>query len=279
MSWFRHDQLWNDFRANIHDLEHLHFAGGEPLVMPEVLKALEICIETGAASKIELTFNTNVTKIPNRHRQLWPKFKTVNLLCSIDAWGPLNDYIRHPSKWSVIEQNLDLIDREHEQLNLGWATISTTVQIYNIFHLDELIEYLHRRFDFIRPMPNLVHLTFPDHFNIQFLPDELKKIALQGLKDLRAQLSERGKTSSLNQIDGIVSYMQMAKYSPYVINEFCRITHAYDQLRDEDLTALIPEMAALIKAYNDGKIGSHIELAISRGEQLAERFKNRFRKV
>ena len=71
MTWFDSQQLWDDFRTHCQDLEHLHFAGGEPLIIPEVQKALEICVDEGVAGNIELTFNTNVTKIPQRHRELW----------------------------------------------------------------------------------------------------------------------------------------------------------------------------------------------------------------
>jgi len=275
MDWFQSAQLWADFVANIHDLEHLHFAGGEPLLMPEVQKALEICVETGAASQIELTFNTNITRIPKRHRQLWPQFKTVNLLCSIDALGALNDYIRHPSKWAKIEHNLDIIDRQHEQLNLGWATISTTVQIYNIFKLVDLLEYTHRRFSFIRPMPNLVHLSLPDYFNIQYLPDGLKKLAARRLNNFRQQLSAKGETSALNQIDGIVRYMQMADHSPHMINEFRRVTAAYDRLRGESLITLVPELKPLMESGGARSLGNRVNLAISRGEWLAARIKKR----
>ena len=170
MTWFHNQQLWDDFTTHCHDLEHLHFAGGEPLIIPEVQKALEICVEQGASGNIELTFNTNMTKIPARHRELWPQFKSVNLLCSIDAYGELNDYIRYPAKWIRLARNLDIIDQQHEELNLARATLSVTVQIYNIFHLHELIEYSHEHFSFIRAMPNLVHLSIPDYLTFSTCP-------------------------------------------------------------------------------------------------------------
>ena len=201
MTWFHNQQLWDDFRTHCHDLEHLHFAGGEPLIIPEVLKALEICVEQGVAENIELTFNTNVTKIPARHRELWPQFKSVNLLCSIDAYGELNDYIRYPAKWIRLARNLDIIDQQHEELNVGSATLSVTVQIYNIFHLHELIDYARERFSFIRAIPNLVHLSIPDYFNIQHLPDELKTQAIERLQALKDRLVKAEVTDGLNQID------------------------------------------------------------------------------
>jgi len=273
MTWFHNQQLWDDFTDHCRDLEHLHFAGGEPLIIPEVLKALEICVAEGVAGNIELTFNTNVTKIPPRHRELWPKFRSVNLLCSIDAFGPLNDYIRYPAKWARLAHNLDFIDQHHEELNLGRATLSVTVQIYNIFHLHELIGYCQGRFRFIRAIPNLVHLSIPDYFNIQHLPGELKQLAAERLNVLKTRLVMAGETDGLNQIDSVLAYLGMGEHSPYLMNEFKRVTAIFDRLRGESVTALVPELKPLMDAPDNAE--GKLRLAISQARWLGGKIRNR----
>ena len=276
MTWFHNQQLWDDFTAHCHDLEHLHFAGGEPLIIPEVLKALEICVEQGVAGQIELTFNTNMTKIPARHRELWPQFKSVNLLCSIDAYGELNDYIRYPAKWIRLARNLDIIDQQHEALNLGQATLSVTVQIYNIFHLHELIDYCHERFSFIRTVPNLVHLSIPDYFNIQHLPDDLKQEAIERLRALKERLVLAGETEGLNQIDSVLSYISMGEHSLYLMKEFQRVTRVFDRLRGECLTELVPELSPLMEdSALTGQASNKLKLAISQAKWLSGKIRNR----
>ena len=276
MTWFQRGQLWDDFTTHCHDLEHLHFAGGEPLIIPEVQKALEICIEQGVAGDIELTFNTNMTKLPKRHRELWPKFKSVNLLCSIDAYGELNDYIRYPAKWIRLARNLDIIDQQHKELNLGRATLSVTVQIYNIFHLHELIDYCSERFNFIRTIPNLVHLSIPEYFNVQHLPDELKQLAIERLATLKARLVTEGKTDGLNQIDSVLTYLGMGEHSPYLMSEFKRVTSTFDRLRGESISALVPELSSLMEdtVGTDGKL----KLAISQAKWLGGKVRNRLQR-
>ena len=273
MTWYNNQQLWDDFTAHCRDLEHLHFAGGEPLIIPEVLKALEICVNEGVAGNIELTFNTNATKIPPRHRELWPQFKTVNLLCSIDAYGPLNDYIRYPAKWTRLAHNLDIIDQHHEELNLGSATLSVTVQIYNIFHLHELIEYCQGRFKFIRTIPNLVHLSIPDYFNIQHLPDDLKQLAAERLQALKTRLVLAGESEGLNQIDSVLAYLGTGEHSAYLMNEFKRVTAIFDRLRGESVTALVPELQTLME--ESGSADSKLKLAISQARWLGGKIRNR----
>jgi len=276
MTWFHNQQLWDDFSTHCHDLEHLHFAGGEPLIIPEVQKVLEICVEQGVAGNIELTFNTNMTKIPARHRELWPKFKSVNLLCSIDAYGELNDYIRYPAKWIRLARNLDIIDQQHEELNLGSATLSVTVQIYNIFHLHELIDYCHERFSFIRSMPNLVHLSIPDYFNIQHLPDDLKQLAVDRLQSLKDKLTLAGETAGLNQVDSVLAFISMGEHSPYLMNEFKRVTAIFDRLRGESVTKLVPELQALME--ESANADSKFKLAISQARWLSGKIRNRLQR-
>ena len=277
MSWFHNEQLWDDFRTHCQDLEHLHFAGGEPLIMPEVQKALELCVELGVANRIELTFNTNITRIPARHRALWPHFKSVNLICSIDAHGQLNDYIRFPAKWSRLAGNLETIEQQHEALNLGWVTLSATVQIYNIFNLHELIEYAHAHFSFIRPMPGLIPLSIPDYFNIQHLPGDLKQQASTRLGKLRARLADEGVSEDLEQIDNILSYLSLGDHSPHLMNEFKRVTGVFDQLRGESITGLVPELHPLMEEQTRSvRLRDWLNRMISHGRWIGHRVKKKF---
>ncbi len=276
MSWFRNQQLWDDFDSHCQNLEHLHFAGGEPLIIPEVQKALEICVDQGVAGQIELTFNTNITRIPTRHQALWPHFKSVNLICSIDAYGHLNDYIRYPAKWDRLARNLDFIEQQHEALNLGWVTLSATVQIYNVFHLHELIDYCQQHFKFIRCMPGLIHLSIPDYFDIQYLPDDLRLEAAARLHTMKKRLVKDGAMSDLQPIDSILSYLQNGQHSPHLMSEFKRVTGIFDRIRGESLSDLVPELNSLMKKKTTFRhVPERLKLMISRGKWLLGRIKSR----
>jgi len=247
IDWFRQPAVWEAFRSNVHDLRHLHFAGGEPLVTPETLKAIEICIEEGCAKNIELTFNTNVTKLPPRMTDLWPHFRGVSLLCSIDAHGALNDYIRSPSRWSAIDANLRTIDRKHVELNVISAQVNATVQIYNVFHLDALVEYCHREFEFIRRMPYFIFLTGPTYFSIQVLPNAMKDEAKARLTKLEERLRGAGVTQGFEQLHGIASYMDGGAESALWLSEFRRVTSRLDRARHQSVTGVAPELGPLMR--------------------------------
>lgn len=271
MDWFQQPALWQELESQLPYIEHLHFAGGEPLIIPEVFQALELCVDRGVAGRIELTFNTNATKLPERMLALWPEFKGVKLLCSVDAYGALNDYIRHPARWSRIAANLERLDREHEALNLKEVRLSATVQIYNIFRLDELFDYCAEQFDFIEHEPNLIHLSVPSYFNVQHLPDVLKDEARVRLRHLRSSLEQRGLRVGVRQVDSMINFMGMGKHSPLEMHEFRRITERFDALRNEVLADHVPELAPLLKSSAHNPLAITIDTATRLGKRVRNR--------
>lgn len=182
--WIDSLDLVKDFEEKAPFLEHIHFAGGEPLVVPQMKTILQKCIESGNAKNIILTYNTNGTILPKSVIELWKNFKGVKLLMSIDAFGELNEYIRHPSKWNQIDKNLQDIDKNYKEYNITECIISTTVQILNIMKLDELYEYL-SKFEFIVNVPNLINLHVPSYFRSSVLPEKYKILTTAKLLSLQ----------------------------------------------------------------------------------------------
>jgi len=240
--WFRGERFWDDFRRHCHDLDHLHFAGGEPLVIPEVARALDVCIEEGCAERVALTFNSNATKLP---KALLARFRGVTLALSLDGVGAVNDYIRHPAKWATIERNLRTIDEEHARLNVTAAWVNTTVQVYNVLGLAELVDYLHAHCRFINPVPYLAPLYSPDYFDVRILPRRLKREATRRLRALAERLGPT-EAEVRAQIDGVIGHMESRRSSPLRCAEFSRVTRGFDRLRGEDVLAVVPELTPLL---------------------------------
>ena len=116
--WIDSEDLVRDFELKAPNLEHIHFAGGEPLLVPQMARILQKCIDSGNAKNIVITYNTNLTVLPKKVLELWKQFKGVKILASVDGIGPLNHYIRFPADWSQIDKNLHFIDEHHEEYNI-----------------------------------------------------------------------------------------------------------------------------------------------------------------
>jgi sulfatase maturation enzyme AslB (radical SAM superfamily) len=87
--WYDRPELIEDFKKKAGTIKFLHFAGGEPLIVPQMRRILEECIKSGNAKNITITYNTNLTVLPQKVIELWKQFKGVKLLISVDATGGL----------------------------------------------------------------------------------------------------------------------------------------------------------------------------------------------
>ena len=188
-NWIDDPWLVEEFKSKIHEVDRLHFAGGEPLIAPQMGKLLDYCIEMGVADKITLSYNTNVTVLPEKILEKWKSFKEIRLLCSIDGFDKVNEYIRYPSKWKVIDQNLRFLDDNYTEYKIKELLISCTVQVYNVLFLDDLFDYL-QTFKNAVPIPNLVNLYSPSYLRSTILPSSSKLIAKEKLAKKALELEK-----------------------------------------------------------------------------------------
>jgi len=209
-SWVKQESALWLIEQCLPSVESLNFAGGEPLIIPEMPLALDLCIRSGRSSQIDLFYNTNLTALPRRVTRLWPHFRSVSLLCSVDGFGRLNDYIRRPSKWADIDRNLRLVDRHFEEWKIKLVLCSATVQIYNVLQLGDLFRYLDSGFEHVIPMPQLTPLYTPDFLSISNLPAGLKQNARASLLELKDQVmrDRRAGTEFIaGQIDTVIAHL------------------------------------------------------------------------
>lgn len=244
-NWIDSNILIEEFESKANSLDHIHFAGGEPLIVPQMRHLLQKCIDTGSAKNIVLTYNTNLVKLPSSVTELWKHFKAVKLLVSIDAVGELNHYIRYPSKWDLIDKNLKFIDKHYQDLNVSECMISATVQVLNVLRLEELYHYL-EQFNFIVPVPNLVNLNVPTYFKTTVLPAKLKSKATKQLFAIKEKYLDkvpRHYRYLVNNIDSIVNFMlDQDNFHSGEFQEFIEFQGQFDQKRNLKVTDHFPQL-------------------------------------
>jgi hypothetical protein len=252
-NWVKQQPLAFLLEQCLPTVERLHFAGGEPLIVPEMADALEQCIASGRAPQIELSYNTNLTVLPEKITSLWRSFRGVSLLCSVDAYGRLNDYIRRPSKWRDIDANLRAVDRNWDAWNIRSAAVSATVQMYNALNIHQLFEYLgSSEFTHIAPVPQLVPLFDPRYLSIQCLPAAAKTIARQRLQAELERAEAQGRPSLRSLIGSVRStlrYLDAADKTAYLA-DFFYFTEASDEAFADSWREAAPELAAQLEPHH-----------------------------
>jgi sulfatase maturation enzyme AslB (radical SAM superfamily) len=207
-------------------VEEVYITGGEPFLNPDHWTMLEKIIERGLAKNIHLRYNTNLTTLTYKGRNVldyWPEFKKVSLSVSIEAVGRPLEMIRSGAKWHVIEQNLDQLKAVSKNVSIE---IFCTVSSLNVWFLPELVEYLK-----LRKLPiQFLELTEPDLMSIVNLPVEFRTQAVDILKSLDTNSSE---------IKNMIGYINLN--DPFHILERL-VMHILmlDNLNKENLFDLMP---------------------------------------
>lgn len=238
--------MWEQLEPHLDYVEQIYFAGGEPLLMEEHYRILDE-LERRGRFDVRLIYNTNFTHTDLKGRSVfdyWKKFDSVAVGASLDAMGPRAEYIRKGTDWARVEQNRrDMIEICPEVD----FYISPTLSIMNALHLPEF----HRAWaeqGLIRPQDlNVNILQDPVHFRIDIAPasykEQLKSAYYSHLEWLKTQGDHLGRATQ--GFESAVKFMT-ATDNTHLIDTFWRKTHELDDLRQERLLQVIPELKALL---------------------------------
>jgi hypothetical protein len=128
-------------------LRIIKFTGGEPMINPEFIKFIDLICDNGQPENIVLEIYTNCSYIPSpKLLANLTKFKRIFLNLSIDAYGPLNDYLRYGSHWDggnkqTVSRAIDFwlnLSCQHKNF---YVVMSTTLSVLNVYNIQELLEW------------------------------------------------------------------------------------------------------------------------------------------
>lgn len=173
-TWYNTDTFLNNLESQINHIQHVYLAGGEPSVNKKVFNMLEMLIDAGRSKEISVSISTNMTNTNYKFYELLQEFKQIILFASIDGYGAMQEYLRYPSKWSIIESNME---RLVELSNNILIYVTPVIQIGNLNNITDLFEYVesfNRKYNrtVVDMLP--IDLESPDHLNSKFLPHAYK---------------------------------------------------------------------------------------------------------
>ena len=216
------------------NLRKLYIAGGEPTAMPEFYKFLDRCIEN-KQTNFEFLINTNATKLSNRLKQQIQQFSNLQFVVSIEGLGPLNHYIRWPSDWDTIIDNMRYL-RNNQHL----STTNTTVSIYNVLSLHDLLKFFDDEFPGM-----LVHcapcISDNDMLSGFGFPDS--KLAVEKLRPIRNLNCYKNDGLLKSFIDSIIThYESNPEVDQSKLRAFFEFNDKLDRSRNIHLKDYIPEL-------------------------------------
>jgi sulfatase maturation enzyme AslB (radical SAM superfamily) len=85
------------------DVKYIHFTGGEPMMIPEVVDILNAM---DPVRVIKVSMNTNLTKFNERIYTALSRFRLVQIHASMEGVAEHNDYVRYGSQWHQLEETI-----------------------------------------------------------------------------------------------------------------------------------------------------------------------------
>lgn len=236
--------MWNQLLPHLDYVEQIYFAGGEPLIMDEHYRILEE-LERRGRFDVRLIYNTNFTSVKLKKRWVfdyWCKFRSVAVGASLDDMGPRAEYIRKGTDWFTVEENRRRMMVDCPNVDFY---ISPTLSIMNAWHLPDF----HRDWvnkGLLKPQDlNVNILQDPAHYRIDIAPPDYKEKLIekfqQHLHWLRPLDSLQRATVGF---ESAIKFMR-SNDNTHLIDTFWRKTHELDGIRQENILAIIPELAAL----------------------------------
>jgi sulfatase maturation enzyme AslB (radical SAM superfamily) len=212
------------------DVQWLYFTGGEPLILRDHWEILEELIQKNLAKNIKLVYNTNLTTLKYKDKNIidiWKNFKSVEVRCSIDAVGEPLEYIRSGSNWLKIKDNIESLLSVINNTNIK-LLITPVLSILNLWFIDKLFEFA----DENKITTLVVILHGPDYLGLPVIPDQLKDLALVHIEKIKKYIPLQQYQVIVNLINNNINQCLFQHTLRHIL--------LLDNLRGENLFKLLP---------------------------------------
>lgn len=223
--WPEIESFWTDLEKYIKTVKVIYINGGEPTLIKQHIMFLDR-LAAIVGPDVELRYNINATSLDEEIIDVWNKFSTVNIQCSIDDLGIRNEYIRYPTNWDTV---LRIIDRlQKEKFNLA---ITQTVSFMNYSNIPKFYKFFNNKG--ISIIHNLVYQ--PSWLSPDILPLEFRNSAHARFVELLPKHVADNLINSFNKEQNVEGWGKAIVF-----------TRSLDKIRNQVITDFLPEFKGLI---------------------------------
>jgi organic radical activating enzyme len=196
--WPKKQTLLKIFEGRYQTIKTLFLTGGEPTIIDDNLDFLQYLIDNGYSKNIELGFVSNATNLNKRFFNIVTKFRSLNMVVSLDGMDEIAYIQRHPSNWNQVEKNVkELHNLTKANPDNFWISARSVLTALNLHQIPKFWNYINENYNipisFI-PIYNEYGSYASLNFGISLVPqqiiEELKKeveLLKQNVKNSRQQ--------------------------------------------------------------------------------------------
>ena len=238
--WHDDPKWWEQFERIKGRLRRVYITGGEPFIQPSHDEFLDRLIASGHSKNIFLEYDTNLTVINNKIIERFSKFQGIRLSVSVDDIEDRYELVRYPCSWQTLLKNLEAIRKVE---NIDASRLTTCTGIPTLYAAI-------RMYKFFAPMgfnrfPRRL-LRSPAVYDLQYLPDEAKKIAIKTY--IEADIPDQYKTVQIGYLKNSIGKVDY-ETCIHFLNAFKKRMDTLDSLRGTDWKNTMPDVVDLIGKY------------------------------
>ena len=247
--WYKKDEFKKTFKKLAPTLKKIYLTGGEPTLIDENIEILQTLLDAGN-KHCYIALTTNLTHWNEEFYRRLNYFHNAEIQISIDGIGEKNSYIRYPSNWNHIENNLQRLRNEIQQ-----HFIIKHYTVYSVFNYDsikEIIDWAYEKHDPPRRyIWSPIICYAPSWLNITWLPKYMREEALLCLEELNKNVYKDNIKKNawfVHGIESVKTYLKETLTTPISRNNqdmFFTAMNVLDKKRNIDLQKVFPDLACL----------------------------------
>ena len=240
--WYKTKEFFDLIKEIRKDLRLIYISGGEPFLIRDQHLFIDYFLKTGVYKNISINMTTSLACLDRSLLKKLTKFKKLHLSASVDAYGDKNNWMRSPSQFPAIDQNMNTVLQLSGNVQIS---INCTVSVYNILYIRDLIIWSRRIAEKSGgdiPIVYFDMLHSPKLQHIRVLPPSLKKTAIKRLQSIIEEIelfpTEKEDINSLIKTLGSTKENDDVQALRTQLKEH---TKMLDQWRNEDFFSVFPD--------------------------------------
>lgn len=216
-SWPESEEFKNFTDQIGNDLKEIILTGGEPTIIPYVVRLLA---NIAHPENVRLTMITNGNSMNTQLIEILKKFMHVNIIISLEGIEEHNDQIRFNSEWTRVAENI----QRYKEIPSVIIKINHVLQAFSVSTLMPLIKWTEQQGLELRFTP----LFSPRHLTLNSVPTERIQ-----------QFVEELKTSSCPAARYALKELESHAYDPKLAHARQAHVKLLDEIRKTNLSELI----------------------------------------
>jgi hypothetical protein len=249
-------QKFVDMLSQSRHIQYLHFIGGETVIMPSFKIILKALIAAGLHHTATVGFTTNLTVWDQETADLLCKFSGVNLGMSVEAFDPVNDYVRWPS------QIQNVVDIRNQWVQLGrqqnWLMqLRVTPTMLTISRLLSVYQYAQQENIAVE---SCNFLQKPEHLRPSVLPFNIRQDCITRLQEwarnfdnsntpvINTRDPNRAQQQILQDLQSYVNYLKNEPDESFRLPEAVTFLKTLEASRGNSVLDYLPEYEQLFRS-------------------------------